>query len=134
MAAQGPDPKAFESWEGAFQYPVATVRAMERQLRSEIETNRERLRSLVGYVGCFSHLLNTAHVQQHKLSGSSRHGGDNHRDGRSNPARGDIFGQYGQEVQCKAVREERVESTCVGWGCWRRRYTFSGGQRSGMGW
>lgn len=50
MAVEGPDPKTFGSWEEAFQYPVATVRAMERQLRSDIELNRERLRTLVGYV------------------------------------------------------------------------------------
>lgn len=49
MAMEGPDPKTFGSWEEAFQYPVATVRAMERQLRSDIESNRERLRTLVGY-------------------------------------------------------------------------------------
>lgn len=85
MAAEGPDPKAFGSWEEAFQYPVATVRAMERQLRSEIETNRERLRSLVGYrIDPFPRLLNTAYIQQHKLSRSSRHGGVNHRNERSN--------------------------------------------------
>lgn len=50
MAVEGPDPKTFRSWEEAFQYPVATVRAMDRQLRSDIDSNRERLRTLVGYV------------------------------------------------------------------------------------
>ncbi len=49
MAAEAPDPKTFESWQEAFKFPVATVRAMERQLRSDAEVNRERLRSLVGY-------------------------------------------------------------------------------------
>ena len=44
-----PDPKTLESWEDAFQYPIVVVRGMERQLRSEIDSNRERLRSLVGY-------------------------------------------------------------------------------------
>ena len=47
--AEAPDPKTFASWEDAFKYPVATVQQMERQLRNEINTNRERLRSLVGY-------------------------------------------------------------------------------------
>ena len=46
--AEAPDPKTFESWEDAFRYPVAAVQQMERQLRGEINTNRERLRSLVG--------------------------------------------------------------------------------------
>lgn len=49
MAAEVPDPKSFGSWEEAFQFPVSTVRAMEAQLRRNIDLNRERLRSLVGY-------------------------------------------------------------------------------------
>lgn len=49
MAAEAPDPKAFGSCEEAFQFPVSTVRAMEGQLRRNIDLNRERLRSLVGY-------------------------------------------------------------------------------------
>jgi conserved oligomeric Golgi complex subunit 1 len=49
MAVQSPDPKTLGSWEEAFQYPIATVRNLERQLRSDIETNRGRLRTLVGY-------------------------------------------------------------------------------------
>lgn len=49
MAAEGPDPKTFKSWEEAFQYPVPAVRGMERQLRRDIESNREKLRNLVGY-------------------------------------------------------------------------------------
>lgn len=48
MAVEAPDPKTFWSWEEAFQYPIATVRGMERQLRGEIELNREKLRTLVG--------------------------------------------------------------------------------------
>lgn len=49
MAVDGPDPKTFGSWEDAFEYPVAAVRGMERQLRSDIESNKEKLRTLVGY-------------------------------------------------------------------------------------
>lgn len=49
MTAEAPDPKTFGSWEEAFQYPIVTVRNMERQLRSDLETNRGRLRTLVGY-------------------------------------------------------------------------------------
>ncbi len=49
MTAEGPDPKTFGSWEDAFDYPVAAVRGMERQLRSDIESNKEKLRTLVGY-------------------------------------------------------------------------------------
>lgn len=48
MATAGPDPRTFGSWEEAFKYPVATVRGMERQLRGEIDLNREKLRTLVG--------------------------------------------------------------------------------------
>ncbi|KAL8933318.1 MAG: hypothetical protein Q9211_005844 [Gyalolechia sp. 1 TL-2023] len=48
MAAEAPDPKTFRSWEDAFQYPIAVVRGMERQLRSDIDSDREKLRSLIG--------------------------------------------------------------------------------------
>ena len=49
MTAEAPDPKTFRSWDEAFQYPVPAVRGMERQLRRDIELNREKLRTLVGY-------------------------------------------------------------------------------------
>ena len=48
MAAEAPDPKTFESWEEAFQYPIPAVRGMERMLRRDIDSNREKLRTLVG--------------------------------------------------------------------------------------
>ena len=50
MTSEAPDPKTFKSWEEAFQFPLPAVRGMERQLRRDIESNREKLRSLVGYV------------------------------------------------------------------------------------
>ena len=50
MSAEAPDPKVFRSWEDAFQYPIPAVRGMERQLRRDIDSNREKLRTLVGYV------------------------------------------------------------------------------------
>lgn len=53
MAIEAPDPKTFGSWEEAFQYPIVTVRSMERQLRGDIETNQGRLRALVGYFHLF---------------------------------------------------------------------------------
>ena len=49
MAAEAPDPKTFGSWEEAFQYPIPAVRGMEKQLRRDIDSNREKLRTLVGY-------------------------------------------------------------------------------------
>ncbi|KAL8800091.1 MAG: hypothetical protein Q9200_007354 [Gallowayella weberi] len=58
MAAEAPDPKTFGSWEDAFQYPIAAVRGMERQLRNDINSNREKLRSLVG--ASYRDLLGTA--------------------------------------------------------------------------
>ena len=48
LTAEAPDPKTFEFWEDAFKYPIPAVRRMEQQLRSEIASNRERLRTLVG--------------------------------------------------------------------------------------
>ncbi|KAL9580533.1 MAG: hypothetical protein Q9212_004441 [Teloschistes hypoglaucus] len=58
MAAEAPDPKTFGSWEDAFQYPIATVRGLERQLRNDLDSNREKLRSLVGV--SYRDLLGTA--------------------------------------------------------------------------
>ncbi|KAL8754332.1 MAG: hypothetical protein Q9184_005139 [Pyrenodesmia sp. 2 TL-2023] len=58
MATEAPDPKTFASWEDAFQYPIAAVRGMERQLRNDIASNREKLRSLVG--AFYRDLLGTA--------------------------------------------------------------------------
>ena len=57
--AEAPDPKTFGSWEDAFQYPIAAVRGMERQLRSDIDSNRERLRSVVGYVWQNSNVISS---------------------------------------------------------------------------
>ncbi len=48
MGSEAPDPKAFASWEEAFQYPIPAVRGMEKQLRRDIDTNRQQLRTLVG--------------------------------------------------------------------------------------
>ena len=59
--AEGPDPRLFASWEEAFKYPIASVRGMERQLRNDTETNKERLRTLVGYVA--AHRVDLASLQ-----------------------------------------------------------------------
>lgn len=52
MTANDPDPRAFETWEDAFQYPISAVRKFEQQLRQHAEENRQKLRNLVGYVIC----------------------------------------------------------------------------------
>jgi conserved oligomeric Golgi complex subunit 1 len=49
MATEPPDPRQFETWEDAFQYPIPAVRKFEAQLRSHGEENKQRLRGLVGY-------------------------------------------------------------------------------------
>jgi len=45
---EAPDPRTFQDWEDAFQYPIPVVRKLEQQLRTNAEVNREKLRSLVG--------------------------------------------------------------------------------------
>lgn len=50
MATETPDVRNIKSWKEAFQYPIPTVRKVEQELRRDIATNREKLRSLVGYV------------------------------------------------------------------------------------
>ncbi|EED19307.1 conserved hypothetical protein [Talaromyces stipitatus ATCC 10500] len=48
MATETPDTKNLKSWKEAFQYPIPTVRKVEQELRRDIASNREKLRSLVG--------------------------------------------------------------------------------------
>lgn len=48
MATDGPDPSDLQSWEEAFQYPIPIVRRVEQELRRDIASNRDKLRSLVG--------------------------------------------------------------------------------------
>ncbi|KAK2853228.1 hypothetical protein FQN49_005274, partial [Arthroderma sp. PD_2] len=58
MAADIPDAIALNSWEEAFQYPIPTVRRAEQELRRDAESNRDKLRSLVGVK--YRELLGTA--------------------------------------------------------------------------
>ena len=53
MASDLPDHKSLKSWEDAFAHPVSMVHQLEQQLRGDIGANRERLRTLVGYVPVF---------------------------------------------------------------------------------
>ncbi|KAI5289672.1 hypothetical protein KEM54_003462, partial [Ascosphaera aggregata] len=55
-----PDLSSFETWEDVFKHPIPTVRRVERELRREIATNRDKLRSLVGLR--YRDLLDTAHT------------------------------------------------------------------------
>ncbi|KAI1979911.1 hypothetical protein LOZ53_000490 [Ophidiomyces ophidiicola] len=58
MAADTPDARSIESWEEVFCYPVPTARRIERELRHDVVSNREKLRSLVGVR--YRDLLDTA--------------------------------------------------------------------------
>ncbi|KAI4946520.1 hypothetical protein J4E91_007208 [Alternaria rosae] len=58
MATETPDPRSFQTWEDAFQYPIPVVRKLEQQLRNNADDNREKLRSLVG--ASYRSLLDTA--------------------------------------------------------------------------
>lgn len=49
MATGTPDVRNLKSWKEVFQYPIPTVRKVEQELRRDIASNREKLRSLVGY-------------------------------------------------------------------------------------
>ncbi|KAF2016367.1 hypothetical protein BU24DRAFT_370277 [Aaosphaeria arxii CBS 175.79] len=60
MASETDDPRTFQTWEDAFQYPVPVVRKLEQQLRSNGSENREKLRSLVG--ASYRDLLSTAEM------------------------------------------------------------------------
>ena len=60
MATDVPDARSLGSWEEAFQHPIPTVRRVEQELRRDIANNREKLRSLVGYVAVFGRI--DAHI------------------------------------------------------------------------
>lgn len=53
MASDSPDIQSLNTWKDAFQYPIPTVRRVEQELRRDIASNKEKLRSLVGYVSIF---------------------------------------------------------------------------------
>ena len=48
MTTEIPDIRNLEKWEDAFQYPVPTTRAIEKRLRSNLNENHDKLRTLVG--------------------------------------------------------------------------------------
>ncbi len=50
MGTEAPDPRTFKTWDDAFQYPIPVVRKLSHQLRNNVSENREKLRSLVGFV------------------------------------------------------------------------------------
>jgi conserved oligomeric Golgi complex subunit 1 len=58
MAADSIDPKSFKDWEEAFKHPVVSTRKFEKQLRSQAEENRQKLRTIVG--SSYRDLLGTA--------------------------------------------------------------------------
>lgn len=57
MATETPDTRDLKSWQEAFQYPIPTVRKVEQELRRDIASNKEKLRSLVGYVFMISYFF-----------------------------------------------------------------------------
>lgn len=58
MAALPPTPSTLRSWDEAFSHPLPVVRKLESELRTNISSNQEKLRSLVG--ASYRDLLGTA--------------------------------------------------------------------------
>ncbi|PGH09942.1 hypothetical protein AJ79_05558 [Helicocarpus griseus UAMH5409] len=58
MATDVPDAQTLKSWQEAFQHPIPTVRRVEQELRRDIASNKDKLRSLVGVR--YRELLGTA--------------------------------------------------------------------------
>lgn len=50
MTSEAFDLANLKSWQEAFEYPLGTTRQIETGLRGEIANNKDRLRSLVGYI------------------------------------------------------------------------------------
>jgi len=71
MATEAPDPRTFQSWEDAFQYPIPIVRKLEQQLRNNADENREKLRSLVGYEDTPLYKLHNADTAAERATATS---------------------------------------------------------------
>ena len=54
MAMEVPDMRSLKKWEDAFQYPIPTTRAIEKKLRTSLNENHDKLRTLVGYAAALS--------------------------------------------------------------------------------
>ena len=50
MTSEGSDLASLKSWQSAFEYPLATTRQIEKALCADVSSNKDRLRTLVGYV------------------------------------------------------------------------------------
>ncbi|OJD17992.1 hypothetical protein AJ78_01949 [Emergomyces pasteurianus Ep9510] len=60
MATDVPDANSLQSWQEAFQHPIPTIRRVEQELRRDIASNKDKLRSLVGVR--YRELLGTAQI------------------------------------------------------------------------
>lgn len=50
MAAEAPSHLSLQTWQDAFKYPIPTTRRLEQELRRDVSSNQDKLRSLAGYV------------------------------------------------------------------------------------
>lgn len=110
MATEAPDPRSFQTWEDAFQYPIPVVRKLEQQLRNNADENREKLRSLVGYgyLNTGKKQLkssNTNHTQD-KLPQPPRYCRNDHRYGSTNGPSGNQAFKNRAELQLEALGED----------------------------
>lgn len=48
MTTDVADANSLQSWQEAFQHPIPTVRRFEQDLRRDVASNKDKLRSLVG--------------------------------------------------------------------------------------
>lgn len=48
MTSEGLDLTALKSWQEGFDLPLATTRRVEKVLRADVVSNKDRLRTLVG--------------------------------------------------------------------------------------
>ena|SRR2546423_707793 len=80
MTSDGFELAALKSWQEAFEYPLGTTRQIEHALRAGIANNRDRLRTLVGYIVLTSwcRMLTLMSRSQGKLPRSVEHCGTDH--------------------------------------------------------
>ena len=121
MAVQPPTPQSLQSCEEAFvNYPLPTVRALERDLRKSIDENKTKLRSLVG--ASYRDLLGTAEriiEMEGQMKVLERGLGDMGKrcDGRSLEKVGENWARMRKERHGLGAKEAAIAQTKVLQGC-----------------
>lgn len=115
MTSEAIDLAALESWQEAFKYPLGTTRHIEQRLRTEIASNRDRLRTLVGYISLNqrSRVLTLISRPQGKLPRSLEYCRKDHPSRWVSARRGYLDVNVESQLQLGCYRQEDSRSCTV---------------------